>query len=148
MAYRQKFGIQKKSKNFFKTFQCSSVQNLAAGVSFAPIGLIDMFNAGGAISALEYETQQENMEAAFSEDPKTLGMAIMATENGGHLPAATIKMAVRGCGWFGAYSSMKPRKCLVETSPTDFSYDSASGLLKLILQKPDEGQLWNVTIEV
>lgn len=107
-----------------------------------------MFNAGGAINALEYEMQEESMEAEFSEDPETLGMATIASENGGRLLAARIKMAVRGCGWFGAYSSIKPRKCLVETSPTDFSYDSVSGLLKLILQKPVEGQLWNVTIEV
>lgn len=131
-----------------EVYTISPIKNLAAGVSFAPIGLIDMFNAGGAVSALVYEMQEESMDAKFSEDPQTLGMTTMATENGGHLPAATIKMAVRGCGWFGAYSSMKPRKCLVETSPTDFSYDSASGLLKLILQKPDEGQIWNVTIEV
>jgi len=36
-----------------------------------------------------------------------------------------VRMKVRGCGTFGAYSTLKPRKCFVDSLETEFTYDSA-----------------------
>jgi len=62
-----------------------------------------------------------------------IGMAIIAFEICGYLPLMTIEMAFHGCRWFRAYSSIKTRKGLVETLPKEFSCDSASGFIELIL---------------
>ncbi|XP_042499314.1 probable galactinol--sucrose galactosyltransferase 6 isoform X2 [Macadamia integrifolia] len=88
-------------------FTVSPVKVMAAGeVRFAPLGLIDMFNGGGAIEGLRYEVKGEgNM----------------------------VLMEVKGCGRFGCYSSVKPRSCSVGSSIVDFSYDSSNGLLSLNL---------------
>eukprot|EP01018_Ginkgo_biloba_P035133 Gb_34624 [translate_table: standard] len=122
----------------YEVFTVTPIKNLAPDVSFAPLGLIDMFNAGGAIRSLEYEVHNQAKETENSH----------ASENGAPVPTAAVKMTVHGCGRFGAYSSGKPTKCLVDSSSTDFSFDSASGLLTLMLQKPLEGQLWNLTIQL
>ncbi|KAL8040677.1 hypothetical protein ABFX02_10G113400 [Erythranthe guttata] len=83
------------------------VKILAPSSRFAPLGLIDMFNGGGAIQGLKYEEG----------------------ENG------VVYLEVKGCGRFGAYSLTKPRKCTIGSSAVDFEYDSASGLLTLNLEE-------------
>ncbi|KAL7097060.1 hypothetical protein ACP275_10G119100 [Erythranthe tilingii] len=83
------------------------VKILAPGSSFAPLGLIDMFNGGGAIQGLKYEEG----------------------ENG------VVYLEVKGCGRFGAYSLTKPKKCTIGSSAVDFEYDSGSGLLTLNLEE-------------
>lgn len=125
-------------------YTVSPIKGLGTGVSFAPLGLIDMFNAGGAIRDLEYQIHQDS---EFSEATEILGMPTNPYESG-QLKTATVKITVHGCGRFGAYSSVRPRKCLIESSACDFSYDPDSGLLALVLETPIEGQLWNVTVEV
>lgn len=125
-------------------YTVSPIKGLGAGVSFAPLGLIDMFNAGGAIHNLEYQTRQDS---EICEATEVLGMPTNPSESG-QVKTATVKMTVHGCGRFGAYSSVRPRKCLIESSACDFNYDLDSGLLTLVLETPIEGQLWNVTVEV
>lgn len=125
-------------------YTVSPIKGLGTGVSFAPLGLIDMFNAGGAIRDLEYQIHQDS---EFSEATEILGMPTNPSESG-QVKTATVKITVHGCGRFGAYSSVRPRKCLIESSACDFSYDPDSGLLALVLETPIEGQLWNVTVEV
>ena len=120
------------------------MQGLGAGISFAPLGLIYMFNVGGAIYNLEYQIHQD---LDFCEENEVLGMPTNPSESG-QIRTATVKMTVHGCGRFGAYSSARPRKCLIESSACDFNYDPKSGLLTLVLETPTEGQLWNVTVEV
>ncbi|KAL9154396.1 hypothetical protein ABFS82_10G110800 [Erythranthe guttata] len=83
------------------------VKILAPSSRFAPLGLIDMFNGGGAIQGLKYEEG----------------------ENG------VVYLEVKGCGRFGAYSLTKPKKCTIGSSAVDFEYDSASGLLTLNLEE-------------
>ncbi|KAL7137741.1 hypothetical protein ABFS83_10G113100 [Erythranthe nasuta] len=83
------------------------VKILAPGSSFAPLGLVDMFNGGGAIQGLKYEEG----------------------ENG------VVYLEVKGCGRFGAYSLTKPKKCTIGSSAVDFEYDLASGLLALNLEE-------------
>lgn len=125
-------------------YTVSPIKGLGTGVSFAPLGLIDMFNAGGAIHNLEYQIHQDSQ---FSEATEILGMPTNPSESG-QVKTATVKLAVHGCGRFGAYSSIRPRKCSIESSTCDFSYDPDSGLLALVLETPVEGQLWNVTVEL
>lgn len=40
-----------------------------------------------------------------------------------------IKIKVRGCGRFGAYSSIKPLYCTVDTKAEEIIYDTKNGFL-------------------
>lgn len=82
-----------------EVFTVTPVKVVAPDVSFAPLGLIDMFNGGGAIEGLKYET------------------------------GSVVSLEVKGCGRFGAYSSCKPRKVTVGSGVVEFEYEDASGLL-------------------
>ena len=89
-------------------------------LSFAPLGLIKMFNSGGALRGnLEYDTEGK-----------------------------TVTMQVLGCGVFGAYASQKPQACVLNHDteiPT--SYDQSTGLVSLSLpQAAEEGHLWTLSM--
>ncbi|KAK4404155.1 putative galactinol--sucrose galactosyltransferase 6 [Sesamum angolense] len=103
-------------------FTVTPIKTLALGFNFAPLGLIDMFNAGGAIEGLKYDVT---------------GLK------------ALVSMEVKGCGRFGAYSSTKPRKCTVGSSIVEFEYDSTSGLVTLYLHEmpPEDKKVHIVEIE-
>lgn len=73
-------------------------------LDFAPIGLIDMFNSGGAVEGL-----------SFSHDD------------------CSIRIEARGCGRFGAYSSARPAHCTVDEDKVEFEYSSDNGLLTVNL---------------
>lgn len=88
------------------------LQRLLCGSDFAPIGLLQMFNSGGAISMIEYKSSEQGPnEASLS----------------------SIEIKVHGYGEFGAYSSVKPRDCLVNSSSSKFSYNPHSGMVKVLL---------------
>lgn len=93
------------------TVGCYTLQRLLCGAHFAPIGLLPMFNSGGAISTIEYESSEGPNEA----------------------PSELIKIKVHGYGDFGAYSSVKPRDCLVNSSNSDFLYNPHIGMVKVVL---------------
>lgn len=104
----------------YEVFTIVPVKELANGTSFAPIGLIRMFNSGGAINALEFDAN-----------------------------AAVVNLKVRGCGDFGVYCSTKPEKISVDSTETEFIYDAESGLATFTLRVPDrELYVWDVKIEV
>lgn len=88
-------------------FTISPVQVLSDKVEFAPIGLIDMYNSGGAI-----------------EDIMWIGKDI----------SGTVKIKVKGCGRFGAYSRTKPSFCRVDMKEKEFSYNDENGFLTINLQ--------------
>ena len=92
-------------------FTVTPVKVLEPGFNFAPFGLIDMFNAGGAIDGLKYNVKEEESSSTV------------------------VTMEVKGCGRFGAYSSVKPRKCIVGSSVVEFGYDVVSGLVTLSLKE-------------
>ncbi|KAL3824516.1 hypothetical protein ACJIZ3_020545 [Penstemon smallii] len=95
-------------------FTVTPVKVLVPGFGFAPIGLVDMFNAGGAIEGLKYDVKENEA-------------------------VSVVSMEVKGCGRFGVYSSGKPRKCTVESSVVEFEYDSGSGLVTLnLVEMPSE----------
>lgn len=106
----------------YEVFTVVPVKELSNGVRFAPIGLIKMFNSGGAITELDYESKR----------------------------SAVVAMAVRGCGVLGAYSSSRPKRITVGGSEEiEFGYEEGSGLVTVALRVP-EGELfvWNVTVEL
>lgn len=81
-------------------------QVFSQGVLFAPLGLIDMYNSGGAIEAL-----------SSTSEP----------------PGCKIKIKVRGCGRFGAYSNSEPIYCMVDMKEEEFTYNTNDGLLTVTL---------------
>ncbi|KAJ8553958.1 hypothetical protein K7X08_024636 [Anisodus acutangulus] len=74
---------------------------------FTPIGLIDMYNSGGAIEGL-----------LCSHQPSV----------------CKIQIKIRGCGRFRAYSSSKPSYCKVNDEETKFSYNTEDGMLIIQLE--------------
>lgn len=98
------------------------IKVLAPGFSFAPLGLLNMYNGGGAIEGLRYEARVE-----------------------GH----AVHMDLKGCGKFGAYSLATPKKLTVNSQGVDFDYDSSSGLVTFNLDHlPEEGKFHSVEIEL
>ncbi|CAH9107098.1 unnamed protein product [Cuscuta europaea] len=106
-------------------FTITPIKELVHGLRFAPLGLIDMFNAGGAIEELKYEMK-----------------------SGAEMGVVTVD--VKGCGRFGAYSSAKPRSCRVGGNVTGFEYDSDSTLVTLNLNNmpPECEGVHHVVFEV
>ncbi|KAK6269415.1 hypothetical protein POUND7_006520 [Theobroma cacao] len=105
----------------YEVFTVIPVKILSNGSKFAPIGLIEMFNSGGAIKELRYQS----------------GISV------------NIDMKVRGCGLFGAYSSTQPKRITVDSEEVGFEYEDGSGLVTLSLRVPEEElYLWSITIEL
>ncbi|KAJ1293072.1 hypothetical protein BS78_01G040000 [Paspalum vaginatum] len=106
----------------FELFHVSPVRAVAPGVAFAPVGLLDMFNAGGAV---------EQCEARAT-----------ATD-------AAVLVRVRGCGRFGAYCSRRPARCTLDAAEAEFSYDADTGILALDIPVPEqELHRWSLEIQV
>ena len=76
----------------------TDVNNVETSVEVAPIGLVNMLNAGGAI-----------MRAEPAEPVKESG---------------ALAMDVRGCGDFLIYSSVEPKKVVVGGRCAEFSYNA------------------------
>ncbi|KAJ6316664.1 hypothetical protein OIU78_019863 [Salix suchowensis] len=107
----------------YELFHFCPIDDIASDISFAPIGLLDMFNAGGAMEQVEiHMTSDKAPEHCDGEVSSELVTSL--GEN--RPPTATIALRVRGCGRFGAYSSKRPLKCTVGNAGTDFDYDSAT----------------------
>lgn len=104
----------------YEVFTVAPVKELRSGALFAPIGLIKMFNSGGAIKWLEYETL-----------------------------SGSVSLKVRGCGVFGAYSSVRPQRVLVDSEHSEFGYEERSGLVTFTLLVPEvELYQWNIVIDL
>ncbi|AET00866.1 putative alpha-galactosidase [Medicago truncatula] len=112
--------ITMKSREY-ELFTIVPVKELPNGVKFAPIGLIKMFNSGGAV---------KEFSSGF---------------NG----VANVSMKVRGCGLFGAYSSAQPKLITVDSEEVEFSYEEESGLVTIDLSVPEkELYQWNISIDL
>lgn len=104
----------------YEVFTVVPAKEISNGASFAPIGLIKMFNSGGAVKELRYET----------------------------LKRGSVEIKVRGSGILGAYSSIRPKRIIVDAEEVDFRYND-SGLVTLALGIPQEElYLWNITVEL
>ncbi|KAL8469571.1 hypothetical protein ACS0TY_032424 [Phlomoides rotata] len=105
----------------YEVFTVVPVKEMSNKITFAPIGLIKMFNSGAAIKEVKYEVEKPGY----------------------------VHMKVRGCGMFGAYSSVRPKRIQVDAKDMEFEYKEASGCITFTLQVPQkEMYLWSVTIEV
>lgn len=122
------------------------VQEITTNISFAPIGLLDMFNGSGAVEQLEVQMESNEKPQHFDgEVPSELTTSLSDNRS----PTATITLKVRGCGRFGAYSSQRPLKCIVGDDETHFDYDLATGLVTLTLPVPQEEMYrWPIQIQV
>ncbi|KAH1246148.1 putative galactinol--sucrose galactosyltransferase 2 [Glycine max] len=87
-------------------YTVSPIRVFGHDVQFAPIGLLDMYNSGGAIEALDC----------------TMDVA-----------QCVVKIKGRGCGRFGAYSNVRPKSCVVDMKEEEFSYIPENGLLTITL---------------
>lgn len=95
------------------------MKELGDGVKFAPIGLMKMFNSGGAVQEF-------------------------CSGNG----STNVAMKVRGSGHFGAYSSSRPKIVTVDSQEVEFSYEEESGLVTIDLRVPEkELYQWNISID-
>lgn len=105
-----------------EVFVVVPVKEFRNGNRFAPIGLVKMFNAGGAVKKVVYEEQDDGL----------------------------VCLEIKGCGLFGAYSSVRPTKCLLDNIVVDFEYDNESGLLGFVIEDlAEEGQgVHHVLIEL
>ncbi|KAJ0106087.1 hypothetical protein Patl1_18186 [Pistacia atlantica] len=93
------------------TLQCeiytiSPIRVFGQNLLFAPIGLLDMYNTGGAVEAMNYIRDH---------------------------PECRIKIKGKGCGRFGAFSSTKPKCCIVDMKEEEFTYNAQDGLLTVKL---------------
>lgn len=105
----------------YEVFTVVPVKQLSSGASFAPVGLVNMYNSGGAIKDLKYESDNKPGE---------------------------VEMKVRGCGIFGAYSSVRPERIVIDLKEVEFMHEDNSGLITLTLGVPEqELYAWNITIE-
>ncbi|KAK9130633.1 hypothetical protein Sjap_011120 [Stephania japonica] len=134
----------------FDIYVVSPIRDLLPGFRFAPLGLIDMFNGGGAIEGLRYEVNSgAALELSDGYLGEVEGIAAHPGENMSFEAVAVVAMEVKGCGRFGAYSSSRPRKCSIGSTECDFSYDSSSGHLVLSLDYlPEEGKFHIIEIEL
>ncbi|XP_057768021.1 probable galactinol--sucrose galactosyltransferase 6 [Salvia miltiorrhiza] len=126
-----------------EVYTVTPIKKLAPGFSFAPFGLIDMFNGGGAIEGLDYDVKSGAGLSDVENGYQVEGSNVVAerAENLSSEAVAVVSIEAKGCGRFGAYSSTKPRKCKVGDEIVDFEYDSASGLVTLnLLEMPREDQ--------
>ncbi|KAK9125313.1 hypothetical protein Scep_014159 [Stephania cephalantha] len=128
----------------YELFHFCPVKEIADNISFAPIGLLDMFNASGALEQFEValETKAELFDGdVSSESPIPLSES--------RSPTATISLKSRGCGRFGAYSSQQPLKVCVDVEEFGFNYCEDTGLLTFNLPVPEkEMYLWQIKIQV
>jgi len=104
----------------YEVFTIVPLKWLSNDISFAPIGLIKMFNSGGAISAYWF-----------------------------YQNTSTVYLKVRGCGDFGAYCSVMPEAVYVDSTETEFSYQEECRLISFTLRVPEtELYLWDIRIKI
>jgi raffinose synthase len=102
----------------YEVFTVVPLKRLPTGASFAPIGLIGMFNSGGAVTG------------------------VSNGDDGG------VEVKVRGAGTVGAYSSARPKSVAVDSEAIDFSYHDGTGLVTFDVGVPErELYSWTVSIE-
>ncbi|XP_022145075.1 probable galactinol--sucrose galactosyltransferase 6 isoform X2 [Momordica charantia] len=125
----------------YDVFTITPIKVLAPGFSFAPLGLIEMYNSGGSIEGLKYEVKGGAKLAEVEGGSEGNEVAGGLPENRSSELVGIVHLEVKGCGKFGAYSSARPRRCTVDSSAVEFAYDSESGLVTFGIDKLPEGDL-------
>jgi len=101
-------------------YTISPIKVFSKAIQFAPLGLINMFNSGGALN-----------DVSSTSDSS----------------ATTIHVRCRGPGRFGAYSATRPELCRVDGQQVEFSH-TEDGLLAFDLPhcSSHDGDLWRIEI--
>ncbi|EXB64620.1 hypothetical protein L484_017952 [Morus notabilis] len=104
-----------------KVLQCdvltvSPIKVYHQNIEFAPIGLVNMYNSGGAVERIDFFSDSSNNE---------------------------IRIVGRGTGSFGAYSTTKPKHCSINSTSEEFKYRSEDNLLTVTI--PDATINWDIT---
>ncbi|XP_073025561.1 probable galactinol--sucrose galactosyltransferase 1 [Primulina eburnea] len=102
----------------YEVFTVVPVKIMSSGAAFAPIGLIKMFNSGGAVKELKYESKKTGI----------------------------VEMRTHGCGVFGAYSSVKPKRVVIDMNEVKLDYEEKSGLVTFTC--PEGMNRENLTFEL
>ena len=89
-------------------------------VHFAAIGLIDMYNSGGAVEAVE------------------------AVGGFDHSDNGRIGTKGRGAGRFGAYSNEKPKLCSVNSEQVEFIFNDEDNFLTIPI--PSGTNFWEIVV--
>ncbi|KAF0901643.1 hypothetical protein E2562_003596 [Oryza meyeriana var. granulata] len=121
----------------------SPIKDLAPGFRFTPIGLVDMFNSGAAVEGLTYhclDGVKSLSNGSSSTLPEMQSLSAQAV--------GLVCMEVRGCGRFGAYSSVRPRKCMLGSAQVEFTYDTSSGLVILDLETMPKERVHKIVVEL
>ncbi|XP_030531295.1 probable galactinol--sucrose galactosyltransferase 2 isoform X2 [Rhodamnia argentea] len=105
-----------------KTLECeiytiSPIRVFLENIHFAAIGLLDMYNSGGAVQAIKCTTS---------------------------LSVGIITVKGRGCGRFGFYTTSKPNCCKVDNKEGEFTYNDQNNMLTVNL--PEECKLRDIEI--
>lgn len=130
----------------FELFHFCPIQEIAPGISFAAIGLMDMFNTGGAVEEVEIHRASDNKQELFDGEVVS---ALTTSLSPNQTTTVTIALKVRGSGKFGVYSSQRPLKCAVDGTETDFDYNSENGLTTFSIPVPQEDMYkWLIEIQV
>ncbi|KAL9147111.1 hypothetical protein ABFS82_13G153000 [Erythranthe guttata] len=124
-GHNKSVAIELKAREY-EVFTVVPVNQLPDGTEFAPIGLVNMFNSGGAIKQVRYEYSKEiNIGTNY------------------------VCLRVRGSGIFGAYVSVKAKRLVIDDKDEEFDYDENSGFLTFNLRVPElELYEWNLKIEL
>ncbi|XP_052183134.1 probable galactinol--sucrose galactosyltransferase 2 isoform X3 [Diospyros lotus] len=114
---QQRFGVTLKSLQC-DVFTVSPIKIYTPKIQFAPIGLIDMYNSGGAVEAVEFYRDGLNCR---------------------------ISVKGNGAGRFGAYSSQKPSLCYLNSKQQQgFNFSVEQNLFTTTI--PDDVNSWDITI--
>lgn len=89
-------------------------QDFKKKVQFAPIGLINMYNSGGAVDAVDFTSSN------------------------------TIRIKGRGEGIFGAYSSLRPQSCTINSEDNKFEFKEEDNFLTMRI--PARTSSWDIVI--
>ncbi|CAL9164543.1 probable galactinol--sucrose galactosyltransferase 2 [Musa acuminata AAA Group] len=131
----------------YEVFHVCPVKNITPSISFAPIGLLDMFNTGGAVE--QFDVSVTSNHAAAGQDDGHVLSDPTATLSTNRRSTATVALRVRGRGRFGAYSSQRPLRCTLDSSDVEFSYDEGTGLVTINFPVPEkEMYKWSLRIQV
>lgn len=99
------------------------------GIQLAPLGLVDMYNGGGAITSLSLSSPTGKSQ---QQRPPSAGAS-----SGG--PKLVASVGIRGCGKLLLYSSVRPSHVWVNMAPRDFSYEPYGGRLEVDVPQAAEG---------
>eukprot|EP00249_Psilotum_nudum_P005270 c18722_g1_i1 orf=213-1082(-) len=113
----------------FELYTFSPLLNISPSLQFSAIGLLNMYNSGGAVQGITWNTH------GYGRDFEA---------------HCRVEIPVRGSGQFGAYASIAPISCQVVASRSegsacgegvDFEYDGSTGLILAGIPWKEEGSV-------